>query len=77
MHLSKFLHTKSGHYLMSILFGLGLASLFRTICKDKNCILLKAPSSSEIDGEVYRFQEKCYKYNSKTIKCDKTKKTIE
>jgi hypothetical protein len=77
MHLSKFLHTTSGHYLMSILLGLGLASLFRTVCKEKNCIILKAPASSEINGEVYRFQDKCYKYNSKTIKCDKNMKTVE
>jgi hypothetical protein len=76
MHLSKFLHTKSGHYLMSVILGLGLASLFRTVCKGKNCIVLKAPDASDINGAVYRFQEKCYKYNTKPIKCDANKKTV-
>jgi hypothetical protein len=77
MHLSKFLHTTSGHYLMSILLGFGLASLFRSVCKGKNCIILKAPPSSDINGEVYRFQDKCYKYNAKPTKCDANKKTVE
>ena len=39
MHLSKFLHTQSGKMLMSIILGFGLASLFRTVCKEKNCII--------------------------------------
>ena len=33
MHLGKFVHTETGKYLMSILLGFGLASLFRTVCK--------------------------------------------
>ncbi len=77
MHLSKFLHTTSGHYLMSVLLGFGLATLFRTVCSGRNCIIMKAPESSEINGEVYRFQEKCYKYNSKITKCDANKKSVE
>jgi hypothetical protein len=76
MHLSKFLHTTNGHYLMSVILGFGLASLFRTVCKGKNCIILKAPDSSDIDGQIYRFQEKCYKYNAKPTKCDVNKKTV-
>jgi hypothetical protein len=62
---------------MSILLGFGLASLFRTVCKGKNCIIMKAPDASEINGEVFRFQEKCYKYNTKATKCDANKKIIE
>ena len=77
MHLSKFLHSTNGHYLMSLILGFGLATLFRTVCKGKNCIVLKAPNLSDIDGQVYRFQEKCYKYNTKPVKCDGSKKTVE
>jgi hypothetical protein len=77
MHLSKFIHSTRGKYLMSILLGLGLASLFRTVCKGKNCVLMKAPDSSEINGKTYRFQEKCYKYNAKATKCDASKKTVQ
>lgn len=77
MYISKFLHSQSGRYLMSLILGLGLATLFRTVCKGKNCLLLKAPEGSEINGQVFRYQEKCYKYNPKQTKCDANKKTAE
>ena len=77
MHLSKFIHSTRGRYLMSLILGFGLATLFRTICKGKNCVLMKAPENSEIDGKLFRFQEKCYKYNTKQTKCDVNKKSVE
>jgi len=76
MHLSKFLHTSSGRILMSILLGFGLASLFRTVCKDKNCIIFEAPPLDEIDGKIYKYQDKCYKYNSVSTKCDPKKESV-
>jgi len=76
MYLAKFVHTKTGRYLMSIILGLGLASLFRTICKEKNCILFKAPPLDEMDGKVYKYQDKCYTYKSTSTKCDASKKDV-
>ena len=49
MYLNKFLHTHSGKYIMSVILGFGLATLFRTVCKGKNCLLFKAPPMDEID----------------------------
>ena len=31
----------------------------------------------EIDGKIYKYGEKCYKYSLKPDKCDKTKRIIE
>jgi len=76
MHLSKFLHTSSGRILMSIILGFGLASLFRTVCKDKNCLIFQAPPLDEIDGKIYKYQDKCYKYNSVSTKCNPTKESV-
>ena len=76
MYLAKFVHTKTGRYLMSIILGLGLASLFRTICKEKNCIIFKAPPLDEMDGNVYKYQDKCYTYKSASTKCDASKKDV-
>ena len=76
MYLAKFVHTKTGRYLMSIILGLGLASLFRTICKEKNCILFKAPPLDEMDGKVYKYQDKCYTYKSVSTKCDASKTDV-
>uniref|UniRef100_A0A6C0EVJ4 Uncharacterized protein n=1 Tax=viral metagenome TaxID=1070528 RepID=A0A6C0EVJ4_9ZZZZ len=76
MYLAKFVHTKTGRYLMSIILGLGLASLFRTICKEKNCIIFKAPPLDEMDGKVYKYQDKCYTYKSVSTKCDASKTDV-
>jgi hypothetical protein len=73
MHLSKFLHTESGKIIMSIILGLGLSTLFRTMCKGKNCVIMKAPPLDEIKDKIYKHQGKCYKFTSVTEKCDKNK----
>jgi len=77
LRLSKFLHNGTGRILMSIILGLGLASLFRKVCKGRNCVVQKAPPLDEIDEQVYKFQEKCYKYSSVSVKCDKNMKSVE
>ena len=42
--LKKLLYSKTGNIIISILLGLGLASLFRFSCKNNNCIIFKAPN---------------------------------
>ena len=77
MHLGKFVHTETGKYMMSIIFGLGLASLFRVVCKDKNCIIYQAPPLEEIDGQIYKYNNKCYKYTAESTQCSTTKKNVK
>ena len=77
MHLDKFINSKQGKYLMSIILGLGLASLFRTICKGSKCNVVKAPPMEEIDGQIYKFDGKCYEIQTNPIKCDPKKKTLK
>ncbi len=72
-NLSKYFHTENGKILMSIILGLGLASLFRTICKDKNCIIFHAVPLDKIKDKIYKIDNKCYKYNIKSSSCDKNK----
>ena len=76
MHLSKFVHSSTGRYVMSILLGLGLSTLFRTVCKDKNCVIFNAPSLDEIDDKIYKHDGKCYTYKSSPITCDPKKKVV-
>jgi len=77
MNLSKFVHTESGKLFMSIILGLGLATLFRASCKGKNCILYNAPPLEEIKDKTYKINEKCYKFNFNPVKCDAKKQIIE
>ena len=76
MHLGKFVHTETGKYLMSMLLGFGLASLFRTVCKDKNCLIFTAPHLDKIQNKIYKNDNKCYKYVSESAKCSSGKKII-
>jgi hypothetical protein len=56
--------------------GFGLATLFRTVCKDKDCVIFHAPPLEEINGKTYKFDNKCYKYEPVPTKCDTKKKII-
>ena len=75
MPLSKFVHTETGRYLMSILLGIGLATFFRQVCVGEGCTLYNAPPVAEIDGEIYKFDDTCYELQKSAVKCD-TKKEI-
>ena len=77
MHLSKFFETTTGKYMLSIILGFGLASLFRQVCKGKNCLIFQSPPLEDILDNVYKYNNKCYKYTTTSVACDKNKKTIE
>jgi hypothetical protein len=77
IHLDKFLRTQSGKYLMSLLLGIGLASFFRFVCKDKNCIVFAGPPINDIKDKIYKNQGKCYKLVPTATKCAKNKKIVD
>jgi hypothetical protein len=77
IHLGKFIHTKTGKIVMSMLLGFGLASLFRVVCKNKECMIFSAPPLDTIQDNIYKTTNgKCVKYNKVGTKCDSTKKII-
>ena len=41
--LKRLIHSGFGKVIIPILLGLGLATMFRKVCKDRNCIVFKAP----------------------------------
>jgi len=77
VNLGKFVHTETGRYIMSILLGLGLASLFRSICKDKNCMIFHAPPLDNFKDKIFKSNGKCVKYNAVATKCSINAKTID
>ena len=56
--------------IISIILGLGIATLFRRVCEGRNCIIIKGPSIDEIEGSSYKYNNKCYHYKSKTVGCN-------
>jgi hypothetical protein len=77
MYLGKFVHSETGKIIMSILLGFGLASLFRTVCKNKDCLIFHAPPLDQIKNKIYKSGNKCVKYNPVATKCSINSKTIE
>lgn len=72
------LHTDMGNVFISIILGLGLATLFRKVCKDRECIHFYGPILTDIDGKIYQHGDKCYKYDVKSSgKCDTTKRIVD
>ena len=76
MHLGKFVHTERGKIIMSILLGLGLATLFRKVCKENNCLAFHAPPLDEFKDKIYKNNGKCVKYVPVATKCSLNAKTI-
>ena len=74
--VSKLLHTPTGKILLSIILGLGIASLFRTVCKGRSCVEYYAPSLEEMRDKVFKYDGKCYTYEPEQKNCDKTKEIL-
>ena len=53
--ISQILNNRVGVIVISIILGLGLASLFRRVCSGANCIIIKGPSTSEIKDRIFIF----------------------
>jgi hypothetical protein len=77
MNFKRLLNTFYGQLILSILLGLGLASLFRKVCTDKNCIHFNGPILTDLNEKVYKHGDKCYKYSAHSDKCDKNKRIVD
>lgn len=77
MAFEKLFRTDTGMTIMSILLGIGLATLFRKGCDGISCIKFKAPSLENIKKNVYKYGNNCFKYEMESNGCDSNKKSID
>jgi hypothetical protein len=75
--MTKFIKTKTGRTMMSILLGFGLATLFRKVCKGKNCITYRASPIEDVHDKIFKYGNKCYKFSPNNTRCDKKKHIYE
>jgi hypothetical protein len=76
LNFGRFVHTEIGKYIMSILLGFGLASLFRSGCKDKNSLIFHAPPLDQFQDKIFKSNGMCLKYNHFATKCSENAKII-
>ena len=76
MFVRRLIYSKFGKVVISILLGLGLATLFRKVCNERNCMVFKGPELSQIKDKIFKFDNKCYKYEESAKSCKNTDKKI-
>lgn len=62
--------TKENSLFFSILFGLGLAAVFKKACKNNSCLVIQGPAKEDINKYVYKVKDDCYKYSHQDTKCE-------
>jgi hypothetical protein len=77
MRFREVLHSEAGRIVVSILLGVGLASMFRKTCKDKSCYEFKGPSVHDVETSTYRFDNECYDFRAKAVPCNPTKVHVQ
>lgn len=60
-----------GNFIISAILGLGLAAMFRKVCNDGHCIIIKGPPYEDIKDKTFVFEDKCYQYTPKAVSCPK------
>jgi hypothetical protein len=58
---------KINTYIISIIWGLGIAALFRKICDNDRCIVIKAPAN--MLKYKQQSEEQCYNFERENIEC--------
>jgi hypothetical protein len=74
------MYTERGKIILSIILGLGLASIFRNYCKGKNCYKFLGPKQEALRNKIYSFDSSnasCYALKEKTTQCDNNKKIMK
>ena len=54
---------------ISFLIGLGLAAMFRPICKGADCIVVHGPPVKDVLHKVYQMGERCVEFSTEVVDC--------
>ena len=69
--IEKFLNTEYGRIIISIIWGFGIACLFKRVCNGKKCLVIKGPNPNNLKKKIFRFNNNCFKYNTYSVSCKK------
>ena len=67
--IKNILESESGRIVISILLGLGLATIFRKVCEGNSCVVIQGPKISDVTQYVYKIDKSCYKYTPTASAC--------
>jgi hypothetical protein len=55
--------------LISFVLGVGIAAMFRPVCKGPECLVIRGPPIQDIRDAVYQFGTKCVEFQANPVKC--------
>ena len=76
MNIRRLIYSDFGKYIVSFILGMGLASLFKRACRERNCLKFVAPPFEKIDKQVFQYNDKCYVYEQSSESCSPSKKIV-
>ena len=79
MEIKKIINSSQGRIVMSIILGLGLATLFKRACKGNNCVIFEKAAEEDVDDKTFKYGDKCYKFKMESSGCatDGNERTVK
>ena len=74
------MYTNMGKIILSVLLGLGFATLFRQICNSKDCYRFIGPHHNALRDKIFASdtdKTKCYSLVEENIQCGSKSKTLD
>ena len=73
MNIGDFFKSRTGIIVISVIWGLGLSTIFRKACTGKSCQVVKyvSPNPKDIMNSTYNYgiEDECYQYDAVITKC--------
>lgn len=76
MYIRRLLYNPYSSIIISMILGFGLATLFRKTCSIRGCYVFRGPPMNKIEGQTFKMNDKCYKYNYQHETCKGAKAKI-
>ena len=77
MNLHRLFNTELGKTFISIMLGLGLATLFKKSCNNDKCRIYKAPPLKKLENTPFKYNKDCYNYQFDAGSCDNKKRIVD
>jgi hypothetical protein len=74
------MYTNMGKIILSVLLGLGFATLFRQVCNSKDCYRFIGPQHNALRDKIFATDSdktQCYTLVEENIQCGSKSKTLE
>lgn len=76
MNIRRLLYGEYSKFVISVILGIGLATLFRSSCNSDKCIKFVAPPPSILKNKVFKYEDGCMGLKHKAVKCNDTFKKV-